>query len=143
MSGSKQKDKDFIGYVGEYLVFRAIKKRYPHIDLSNWVSGNKQKFYPGSKGDDGLGYDFRIPAVSGHNILIEVKSHTGDQAYFELGSSELDAAQGAIESGDVYRIWVVRNLEADMEIDHIPNPMDKANRKHFRFEVGRVYYQTE
>jgi hypothetical protein len=143
VSGSKQKDKDFIGYVGEYLVFRAIKKRYPHIDLSNWVSGNKQKFYPGSKGDDGLGYDFRIPAVSGHNILIEVKSHTGDQAYFELGSSELDAAQGAIESGDVYRIWVVRNLEADMEIDHIPNPMDKANRKHFRFEVGRVYYQTE
>jgi hypothetical protein len=138
----KEKDKDFIGYVGEYLVFKALKKRYHHLGLSNWVSGNKQKFYPGSKGDDTLGYDFRIP-VSGRNVLIEVKSHTGDQSYFELGSSELNAAQEALDTGDIYQIWVVRNLEGSLDIDHIPNPMDRENRKHFRFEVGRVYYQAE
>lgn len=138
----KEKDRDFIGYVGEYLVFRALKKRYPHIGLSNWVSGNKQKFFPGSAGDDTLGYDFCIP-VSGRRVLIEVKSHTGDQSYFELGSSELNAAQEALDTGDIYQIWVVRNLEGNLEIDHILNPMEKENRKHFRFEVGRVYYQTE
>jgi hypothetical protein len=142
VSVPKEKDKDFIGCVGEYLVYKALKKRYPHIGLSDWVSGNKQKFYPGSKGDDTLGYDFHI-TVSGHNVLIEVKSHTGDQTYFELGSSELDAAQESLHSGNTYQIWVVRNLEGSMQIDHIPNPMEKANRKHFRFEVGRVYYQTE
>ncbi|MFH1672840.1 MAG: DUF3883 domain-containing protein [Pseudomonadota bacterium] len=137
----KEKDKEFIGYVGEYLIYRALKKRYPHIGLSEWVSGNKQKFFPGSQDDDSLGYDFCIP-VSGHRILIEVKSHTGDQSYFDLGSSELDAAQEALETGDIYLVWVVRNLEGGVDIDHLPNPMHKENRKHFRFEVGRVYYQT-
>jgi len=138
----KDKDKDFIGYCGEYLVYKALKKRYPHIGLSNWVSGNKQKFYLASKGDDTLGYDFCIPD-SGRNLFIEIKSHTGDQSYFELGSSELGAAQEALDSGDIYQVWVVRNLEGGLDIDHLPNPMARENRKHFRFEVGRVYYQTE
>ena len=120
----------------------ALKKRYPHIGLSAWVSGNKQKFFPGGAGDDTLGYDFCIP-ISGKRILIEVKSHAGDQTYFELGSSELNAAQEALDTGDTYQLWVVRNLEGSLDIDHLPNPMEKDNRKHFRFEVGRVYYQTE
>jgi hypothetical protein len=141
VSVPKEKDKDFIGYVGEYLIFMALKKRYHHIGLANWVSGNKQKFYPGSQGNDTLGYDFGF-SVSGHNFLIEVKSHTGDQTYFDLGSTELDAAQRALDTDDIYQIWVLRNLEGNMEIDRIPNPMDKKNRKHFRFEVGRIYYQT-
>jgi hypothetical protein len=139
---SKRKDIEFIGYVGEYLIYRALKRRYPHIGLSNWVSGNKQRFFPGGKGDDSLGYDFCIP-VDGSKVLIEVKSHIGDQSYFELGSSQLDAAQKALETGDIYQIWVIRNLEGSLDIDHIPNPMDKENRKRFRFEVGRVYYQKE
>jgi hypothetical protein len=120
----------------------ALKKRYPHIGLSAWVSGNKQKFFPGGAGDDTLGYDFCIP-ISGKRILIEVKSHAGDQTYFELGSSEHNAAQEALDTGDTYQLWVVRNLEGSLDIDHLPNPMEKDNRKHFRFEVGRVYYQTE
>jgi len=37
----------------------------------------------------------------------------------------------------------VRNLEGGPDIDHLPNPMHKENRKHFRFEVGRIYYQAE
>lgn len=90
--GPKEKDKNFIGYVGEYLIYRALKKRYPHISLSNWVSGNKQKFFPGSQGNDNLGYDFCL-SVGGHKVLIEVKSHIGDQNYFDLGSTELDAVR--------------------------------------------------
>jgi len=138
----KGKDTDFIGYVAEYIMFRALRNRYPHIGLSEWVSGNKEKFFPGSKGDDGLGYDFCIP-MSGRKIMIELKSHTGDQSYFELGSTELDAAQQALETGEIYQIWVIRNLEGDLEIDRLPNPMLRENRKHFRFEVGRVYYQID
>ncbi|MBU4583114.1 MAG: DUF3883 domain-containing protein [Proteobacteria bacterium] len=140
--GPKEKDKNFIGYVGEYLIYRALKKRYPHISLSNWVSGNKQKFFPGSQGNDNLGYDFCL-SVGGHKVLIEVKSHIGDQNYFDLGSTELDAAQEALETGTFYQVWVVRNLEGTVDIDHIPNPMTKENRKHFRFEIGRVYYKKE
>ena len=136
------KDTEFIGYVAEYLIFRVLKNRYPHIGLSEWVSGNKEKFFPGSKGDDNLGYDFCIP-VDGRRIMIEVKSHTGDQSYFDLGSTELDAAQQALETRETYQIWVIRNLEGNLDIDHLPNPMVRENRKHFRFEVGRVYYQTE
>ena len=138
----KGKDTEFIGYVAEYLIFQALKNCYPHIGLSEWVSGNKEKFFPGSNGDDSLGYDFCIP-VDGRKIMIEVKSHTGDQSYFELGSTELDAAQQALETGETYQIWVIRNMEGDLDIDHLPNPMVRENRKHFRFEVGRVYYQTE
>ena len=66
-----------------------------------------------------------------------------DQSFFELGSTELDAAQQALETGENYQIWVVRNLKDNLDIDHLPNPMVRENRKHFRFEVGRVYYQTE
>lgn len=138
----KGKDTEFIGYVAEYLIFRTLKNRYPHIGLSEWVSGNKEKFFPGSKGDDGLGYDFCMP-VDGRKVMIEVKSHTSDQSFFELGSTELDAAQQAIETGETYQIWVIRNLEGDLDIDRLPNPMVRENRKHFRFEVGRVYYKTE
>jgi hypothetical protein len=138
----KGKDTEFIGYVAEYLIFQALKNCYPHIGLSEWMSGNKEKFFPGSKGDDSLGYDFCIP-VDGRKIMIEVKSHTGDQSYFELGSTQLDAAQRVLETGETYQIWVIRNMEGDLEIDHLPNPMVRENRKHFRFEVGRVYYQTE
>jgi len=138
----KGKDTEFIGYVAEYLIFRALKSRYPHIGLSEWVSGNKERFFPGSKGNDSLGYDFCIP-VDGRKIMIEAKSHTGDQNYFELGSTELDAAQQALETGEAYQIWVIRNMEGDLDIDHLSNPMVRENRKHFRFEVGRVYYQIE
>ena len=142
ISIKRGKDTDFIGYVAEYLILRALKNRYPHIGLSEWVSGNKEKFFPWSKGDDGLGYDFCIP-VDGRKVMIEVKSHTGDQSFFELGSTELDAAQQAIETGETYQIWVIRNMEGDLDIDRLPNPMVRENRKHFRFEVGRVYYQTD
>lgn len=142
VSIKKGKGTEFIGYVAEYLIFRALMNRYPYIGLSEWVSGNKEKFFPGSKGDDSLGYDFCIP-VDGRKIMIEVKSHTGDLSYFELGSTELDAAQQALETGEAYLIWVIRNMEGDLDIDHLSNPMVMENRKHFRFEVGRVYYQTE
>lgn len=138
----KDKDSEFIGYVGEYMIYKALKNRYPHIGLSSWVSGNKQKFYPGSKGDDKLGYDFCL-SVDGHKVLIEVKSHIGDKSYFDLGSTELDAAQEALENETIYQVWVVRNLDGVLDIDHIPNPMAKENRKHFRFEIGRVYYKRE
>lgn len=136
------KDTEFIGYVAEYFIFRALKNHYPHIGLAEWVSGNKEKFFPGSKGDDSLGYDFCMP-LDGRKIMIEVKSHSGDQSYFDLGSTELEAAQEALETGETYQIWVVRNMEGDLDIDHLPNPMIRENRKHFRFEVGRVYYQAE
>jgi hypothetical protein len=138
----KGKDTEFIGYVAEYLVFRALKNRYPHIGLREWVSGNKERFFPGSKGDDSLGYDFCI-SVDGRRVMIEVKSHTGDQSYFDLGSTELDAAQEALERKEIYQIWVIRNLEGELDIDHLPNPMSREHRKHFRFEVGRVYYRTK
>ena len=142
ISIKKGKDTGFIGYVAEYLIFRALKNRYPHIGLSEWVSGNKEKFFPGSKGDDGLGYDFCIP-VDGRKVMIEVKSHTGDQSFFELGSTELDAAQQSMETGETYQIWVIRNLAGDLDLDRLPNPMVRENKKHFRFEIGRVYYKTE
>jgi len=142
ISVRKGKDTEFIGYVAEYLIFRALKNRYPHIGLSEWVSRNKEKFFPGSKGNDSVGYDFCIP-VDGRKIMIEVKSHTSDQSYFELGSTELDAAQQALETGEAYQIWVIRSMEGDLDIDHLPNPMDRENRKYFRFEVGRVYYQIK
>lgn len=142
VSLKKDRDTEFIGYVGEYLVFRAVKNRYPHIGVAEWVSGNKEKFFPGSQGNDNLGYDFCIP-VDGRKVMIEVKGHTGDQNFFELGSTELDAAQQALDTGEIYQIWVIRNMESGLDIDHLPNPMVMENRKHFRFEVGRVYYQIQ
>ena len=142
ISAKKAKDTDFIGYIGEYLIFRALKNRYPHIGLAEWVSGNKERFFPGSKGDDSLGYDFCIP-VDGRKVMIEVKSHAGNQTFFELGPTELDAAQQALEKGEIYQIWVIRNMDGNLDIDRLPNPMARENRKHFRFEIGRVYYHIE
>jgi len=141
-SKKKKRNTDFLGYVGEYLIYRALKQRYPHISLSAWVSENKERFYPGSKGNDNLGYDFRF-LVDGLDVLIEIKSHTGDQSFFELGTTQLNAAQEALSSEKVFRIWVVRNIDGVMEIDRLPNPMDRKNSKHFRFEIGRVYYNPE
>ncbi len=92
------------------------------------------------KGNDSLGYDFRLP-MGDKNVLIEVKTHTRDQIYFDFGSSELHAAQEALESGDDYQVWVLRNLEDEIEIDRVPNPMDR--RLKYRLDIGRVYYRTK
>ena len=137
---TNRNNRNFVGYVGEFLVYKALKKRYPFMKLSNWVSENKLRFYRGMKGNDSLGYDFRLP-MGDKNVLIEVKTHTRDQIYFDFGSSELHAAQEALESGDDYQVWVLRNLEDEIEIDRVPNPMDR--RQKYRLDIGRVYYRTK
>jgi hypothetical protein len=65
---------------------------YPGTDESSWVSTNRRGAFPGSPGDDGLGFDFRVG--SGRQpLMFEVKATQGQGGQIELGESEVRAAQ--------------------------------------------------
>lgn len=53
--------REAIGYLGEWYAYHWLCAHYPDsMDETSWVSTNRRKAFPGSSGDDGFGYDFRI-----------------------------------------------------------------------------------
>ena len=69
---------------------------------------------------------------------MEVKATIGDDPQFELGISEIKAANRlARERGGRWRILRVRNvMSARPEFDWLPNPFEKGFRNHFRLHRG-------
>ena len=69
---------------------------------------------------------------------VEVKATTEDDPQFELGISEVEAANRlARTQGGLWRILRIRKALSDRpEFDWLPNPFEGDFRKHFRFYRG-------
>lgn len=139
--------KELIGLAGEIHAFRSLRSHFgpAMVPASAWVSENSEHCFPGNKGDDNVGYDFRI-RVGRNEYFIEVKSTEGDDNLFELGSSEV---RSAMELRDrryaKYLILRVSHaLSASPVLETLPNPYDSSSRglydligSGFRFRYAR------
>ncbi|GCB53477.1 sacsin N-terminal ATP-binding-like domain-containing protein [Streptomyces sp. NL15-2K] len=140
-NGLTTAQREAIGYLGEWYAYHWLCAHYPDsMDETSWVSANRRKAFPGPSGDDGLGYDFRIG--SGRRpYMFEVKATQGDGGRFELGESEVRAAQQHA-GNDRWRLLMVTHALAPgrMDIHMLPNPYGKRARGRYREEGGALRF---
>ncbi|MET9802500.1 DUF3883 domain-containing protein [Streptomyces sp. NPDC006368] len=140
-SGLTTAQREAIGYVGEWYAYQFLCARYPdRMDESGWVSSNRRKAFPGTSGDDGLGFDFRVGSGS-RPYLYEVKATGGEGGRFELGESEVRAARQH-SGNDRWRLLVVTHALTPhkVAIHMLPNPYGKRGRGRYREEGGALRF---
>lgn len=129
--------RDAIGLTGEMIAFYWLrnKERSP-VDETCWKSSYVSFAFPGTLGDDGLGYDFAVPRAEGQ-VLYEVKATTSEHAgMIELGESEVATAQEFArgKKRDRWRLLVVEYvLSTEPRILMLPNPFNPQSRGLYRF----------
>ena len=145
--------RDLAGIVGEIHAYRFLRTEFGSniVTPDAWVSEIRLKVLPRVEGEpdntsDSHGFDFqfRHGRTKWH---VEVKATTADDPQFELGISEINAANRlARPRSGRWRILRVRNVLSDRpEFDWLPNPFEKGFRKHFRLHRGGmlVSYRPE
>lgn len=133
-----------IGFAGEWLAYQWLLRRYPNqVTEESWMSTNRVVCFTGDLGNDGWGYDFRVP-FRGGDRLYEVKATIGEGGEIQLGESEVRCAQENARN-DRWRLLVVTYaLDRSRRIIQLPNPFSAASRDLFSF-VGqgiRLRYAT-
>lgn len=124
-----------VGFIGEWLAYQWLQHRYPTASPECWVSTYRRHVFPGVPGDDGLGFDFRIPAAK--DLYFEVKTTQGELGEFELGESQVREAQRHTHE-DRWRLIVISNaLDTSLRrLEVLPNPFSRRGQQRFQL-VGR------
>jgi len=142
-----------IGLAGEIHAFRRLQAQYGSnvVTCSSWISSSSLTVFPENKpfADDGAGCDFRF-AVASRTFFVEVKSSSGEDETFTLGSSEIKLAMElarAKSRKQRERFIILRVLNATSAIpvfQVLPNPYDERFQSLFDiFEAGaRVRYRV-
>ena len=137
-----------VGLIGELWVREWLRIRHhlEVVDESNWVSGYRDAVLNTSGGQDALGYDF-IVARKSYTLYYEVKASTGDPLRFELGPTEIGAAQRWRSDRDHrFRILYVTYVgdPTRMRVTVLPNPFStKAEGKFRPVGKGSVVYEFD
>lgn len=141
-----------VGLAGEIHAFRRLQAQYGAdvVTYSSWISSNSAIVFPENKpfADDGAGCDFRFTSAS-RTFFVEVKSSSGDDDTFTLGSSEIRLAMElarAKSRKQKERFIILRVLNALSSVpvfQVLPNPYDERFQNLFDiFEAGaRVRYR--
>ncbi|WP_260609814.1 DUF3883 domain-containing protein [Streptomyces sp. WAC06614] len=140
-AGLSQAQREAIGYMGEWYAYHWLRAAYPtRTDESSWVSANAGRAFPGVRGDDGLGFDFRVGSGK-RPLMFEVKATQGDGGRIELGESEVREAQRSA-GNDRWRLLVVSHVRDPerMAIRMLPNPFGKEGRGRYREEGGALRF---
>ncbi len=136
--------RDLAGVVGEMHAYRFLRAEFGSdmVTQDAWVSENRLKVLPRVEGEpnntnDGRGFDFQFRHRR-KRWHVEVKATIGDDPQFELGISEIKAANRlARERGGQWRILRVRSVLTERpEFDWLPNPFEEGFREHFRLHKG-------
>lgn len=93
-SGMSDLQKLAVGLIGELWAREWLRRRHhlESVDESIWVSCYRDTVLNTSGGSDSCGYDF-IVATKSRTYYYEVKASTGDPLRFEMGPTEIFAAQ--------------------------------------------------
>jgi hypothetical protein len=122
-----------IGFAGEWLAYQWLLAHYPgQVDESCWKSRNRAEAFTGGLGDDGLGYDFLVP-FRGGAVMYEVKATTGDGGEFQLGESEVLAAQANSRNNRWRLLVVTQVLTSDRGLRQLRNPFHPDSRGEYTF----------
>lgn len=122
-----------IGFAGEWLVYEWLRSAYGDVVTEDcWKSSYRAVEFPGDPGDDGLGYDFLVPARGG-DLMFEVKATRGTAGEIQLGESEVRTAQENARNRR-WRLMVVEHaLTAERRRLLLPNPFSPASRGRYAF----------
>lgn len=142
-SSLSEDQKRAVGLVGELFAKEWIRRYHSEKhgyepDDECWVSGYRNAVLGTTSGNDGLGYDFAVQLKS-TTYYYEVKASTGDFQTFEMGPTEIAAAQRyKADHNNKYRILYVANATDPKraKISLLPNPFSRAGEKKLR-PVGR------
>ncbi|MBT7095082.1 MAG: DUF3883 domain-containing protein [Bacteroidetes bacterium] len=136
-----------IGIVGEVHAFHMLQKKYGsrYVTASSWKSRNREHFFPGKLGDDGLGCDFII-LKEGITHYIEVKATQGSDTVIQLGSSEIELAmEKSRKRKESFKILhITEALSHSPNAILLPNPYEIKHKTKYRFEESglRVRYSN-
>lgn len=136
--------REAIGFAGEMLAYKWLERLHKGMfGPECWVSAYRELAFPG-QGDDSLGWDFEIPSRQGA-LLYEVKTSQGEGGQFELGETQVLAAQANARKG-LWRLLVITDvLNKNRKIRMLRNPFDPKARGQYIF-VGqglRLRYAPE
>lgn len=142
--------RELVGIVGEIHAYRYLRKEFGDeaVRRDAWVSEIRRKILPPVKGEphnvsDGHGFDFEFTHRR-KKWHVEVKATTGDDSQFDLGISEIEAANRlARKRGGRWRILRIRHaLSVRPEFDWLPNPFEDRFKERYRLHRGgmRVSY---
>ena len=139
--------KEAIGLIGELCAREWIQRRHSvDVDESVWVSGYRDRVLNTGGGSDFLGYDF-VVARKKRTYYYEVKASTGDPRRFEMGPTEIGAAQKYKSDREHrYRILYIAFATdpVKMQATLIHNPFSsKGEGKLKLVGSGSVTYQFE
>ena len=140
-AGLSQAQREAIGYMGEWYAYQWLRVHYKAgTDETSWISTNRRQAFPGSPGDDSLGFDFRVGSGK-RPLMFEVKATQGEGGRIELGESEVRAAQ-QYAGNDRWRLLVVTQVHNPqrMDIRMLPNPFGKQGRGRYREEGGALRF---
>ena len=143
--GLSPKDRDLIGAVGEYIIYKALCSQIGVSAAGQaWKSRNRRHFLADDTGDDALGYDFEFPR-EGMLWQIEVKSSRGDPQFVDLSDTEVETARSAAKrrSRKNYVVYLVKNALSQPGVYPLGNPFVTADKTRFHVEEGgaRVYFK--
>ena len=140
--------KSAVGLLGELWAGAWLARRHglEAVDESMWVSGYRDAVLGVSGGMDTLGYDF-IVATKSRTYYYEVKASTGDPQRFDMGPTEIIAAQAFRRDREHrYRIIYVSHAgEPDRtQIALLFNPFSVRGEEKFRMVgKGNVTYEFD
>ena len=128
-----------------------LQQRYGSdvLSSSSWVSENSKYVFPHNQTDDGRGCDFAF-TVKAKLHRIEVKSSSGDDESFTLGSSEISLAMELASKKrgrrELFMLVHVKNaLSAAPQAVVLPNPYESKSAGLFSIEKAdaRVRYRPK
>ena len=141
--------RELIGIVGEIRAYHYLRKQFGEeaVTRDAWVSENRRKVIPPvgdepNNVDDRHGFDFKFTHKR-RKWHVEVKATDGNDSQFELGISEIKAANCLARRGGCWRILRVLNARSDQpEFEWLPNPFEDGGREFYRLHRGgmRVSY---
>ena len=147
-SGMSDEQKMAVGLIGELWAREWIRLRHglDSVGESMWVSCYRDSVLNTGGGWDGWGYDF-IVATKSRTYYYEIKASTGDPRRFEMGPTEIGAAQRYRNDREHrYRVLYLANVSdpARMTATLLANPFsEKAVGKFRAVGKGSVAYEFD
>ncbi|MGN9805590.1 sacsin N-terminal ATP-binding-like domain-containing protein [Micromonospora sp. L32] len=132
-----------IGLAGEVVAGEWLRHQFGIPPEDSWMSGYRNLLLGDGKGDDSLGYDFRI--MTRERIrLFEVKATVNDHPEFTLGETEVCRAQNLGPDEEYLILFIVNVLEsARRRIILLPNPLAPGGLRRYRVAGRSIRLQFD
>jgi hypothetical protein len=115
-----RREAEIVGDIGEALLHEWLRSVLDDYGSHCWVSKARERYGVPGSGNDGLGYDFRIPdpagvlfGVSANAFHLEVKATSTDGRFaFPMSAAEWNEARRCHEANDGTNYVIVRVINA-------------------------------